>query len=163
MTDPAGLPSTSDLPQGVSITRIAGLLVPDGWTLDDADALRRRWPQLEIAITMQSTDGVLLLFRGSHVGAPIPLERRRAVEAFANDWHRSRIWPTIAVSTTESAVVMQTHLGVDVTAGLTTAQLDDYLRIGIGTTHQFFATAAESAILPSLPETGGASADPEAG
>jgi hypothetical protein len=164
MTDPAALPSASDLPQGVAITRIANLLVRDGWTLEgETGTLRRRWPQLEIAITMQRSDGLLLLFRGSRLGDPIPLARRQGLEAFANDWHRSRIWPTIVVTTTESDVVAQTHVGIDVTAGLTTAQLDDYLRIGIGTTQQFFQTLRESPILQGPPGAGGASADPEAG
>lgn len=165
MSSPADLPGTPDIPTPLTLARVAALLQPDGWTLDaESGTLRHRWPHLEIALTVRDDDGVLMLFRGTYLGGPIPLARARAIEAFVNDWHRDRIWPVVVHTSTDEAIQVHTHVGVDATAGLTATQLDDYLRIGIGTTHQCFTTLTETGMLPSPDASGGAdSADPDAG
>ncbi|WP_420111672.1 YbjN domain-containing protein [Pseudactinotalea sp.] len=162
MTSPSDLPSAPDIPAPVTLARVAALLRPDGWAVDTEKAsVRHRWPHLEVAVTVRESEGMLLLVRGAHVGEPIPLDRASAVEAFVNDWHRDRIWPVIVHTSTDDAIVVHTHVGVDATAGLTATQLDDYLRIGLGTTHQCFRALAEVGIVPRVDPQG--SADPDAG
>lgn len=162
MSSPTDLPGVPDMPTPVTLARVAALLQPDGWTLDaERASLRRRWPHLEIALTVRESEGMLMLIRGAHTGTTIPLDRAHAVEAFVNDWHRDRIWPVIVHTSTDDTIQVHTHVGVDATAGLTATQLDDYLRIGIGTTHQCFATLGEVGIVPRADPPG--SADPDAG
>lgn len=158
MTSPTDLPGTPDIPIPVTLARLGALLQPDGWVLDTSGGvLRRRWPHMEISLTLREGDGLLMLFQGTGTGEGIPLDRARAVEAFVNDWHRDRIWPTIVVTTTET-VRVHTHVGIDATAGFTATQLGDNMRIGIGTTHQCFAALAEAGIVRA-----GGSAHPDAG
>lgn len=155
MSSPTDLPGAPDIPTPVTLTRVQRLLAADGWTLTvaagadpESGRLVRRWPHLEIAVTVRQAEGLLLLFRGRPIGAEIPLGRERAVEEFITDWHRDRIWPVVMMTTTDRSIQVQTHVGVDATAGLTASQLDDVLRVGIGTTHQCFTTLAEASLLP---------------
>jgi len=152
MTSPTDLPGAPDLPTPVTLARVQRLLAADGWTHEaDSERLTRRWPHLEIDVTVRRRDGLLLLFRGRPVGAEIPIARTRAVESFITDWHRDRIWPVVVMTSTTEAIQVQTHVGVDATAGLTASQLDDVLRVGIGTTHQCFTTLGEVGLLPGTP------------
>lgn len=159
MTDPAALPGLPEIPTPVTVERLQRLLAADGWSLDaDGSQLLRRWPHLQIGLTLRENEGALMLFRARPIGAETPVSQLGAAESFVADWHRDRIWPVVVMTTTESTLMLQTHVGFDVTAGLTSAQLDDLLRVGIGTTHQCFTALAERGLAPRAP-----SADPEAG
>lgn len=156
-SDPTDLPAMPEIPSPVTFERLVGLVDGGSWTVDaDEKTFLRRWQRAQVVISLPPGDGVVLMFTGTRLGDDIPLSRLGEVQAFVNDWHRERIWPTVVLGTTPTAVVVQTHVGVDATAGLTDSQLHEYLRIGIGTTHQCVQALADA------PDVEG-SADPETG
>lgn len=157
MSSPTDLPGMPEIPSPVTFERLVALVDGGSWKVDhEEQIMRRRWQRAEVAVSLPTGDGVVVMFTGTRIGEEIPVARLSEVQAFVNDWHRERIWPTVVLGTTATGVVVQTHVGVDATAGLTDAQLREYLRIGVGTTHQCVQA------LDDAPDVGG-SADPERG
>lgn len=138
---PADLPELPELPAAVTLERLQSLLRPDGFVPDpDGSALRKRFSHAEIAVSLPAGDGSVLLVGAVRTGAPIGHERQADMEAFVNDWHRERIWPTLVLGAVEAGLTLHAHVGADATAGLTDAQIGEYVRIGVGTTAQCFGT-----------------------
>lgn len=138
---PADLPELPELPRALTFERLQALLQPQGYAADaDGSALRKRFSHAEIAVSLPAGDGSVLLVGAVRTGTPIRHERQADLEAFVNDWHRERIWPTLVLGAVEAGLTLHAHVGVDTTAGLTDAQLGEYVRIGVGTTAQCFGT-----------------------
>lgn len=161
MTSPTDLPGMPPIPSPVTLERLVAMLGEQDWEVDrEATTMRRRWERAEVVISLPRSEGSVVLFAGTRRGPAIPLGRHGDLQTFVNDWHRERIWPVVVLEAAATEVVVRSHVAVDATAGLTDAQLSEYVRIGIGTTHQCFSAMEEAGLAP--PPVPG-SADPDAG
>lgn len=162
MTSPTDLPGLPEVPYPVTFARLVAMLGDQGFRTDDSGStLRRRSDEAEIAISIPAGDAPVLVVRGNRVGAPIPTARLHDLEAFVNDWHRERIWPTMVLTRADDQVAVHGHVGIDATAGLTDIQLREYLRIGIGTMYQCFRALADAPGVGSGESPADPSADPD--
>ena len=158
-TDLPGVPDEPEVPTPVTLDRVLGHIDAQAYDVDrEHQRISRRWSELEITVALSTGEGSALVIRGTRLGEPIPLERTGDVVAFVNDWHRERIWPVIVLARGEDQLQVHAHLGVDVGAGLTQAQLRESLRLGVGTIRQCFQALAQAPGLATGP-----SADPETG
>ncbi len=158
MTSPADLPSFAEIPGEVTVDRVGALLSSRGFVPTQEGTFRGQTDTADVEVTMPPADGVVVLFRGTRRGEPFAPGRLRDLEAFVNDWHREHVWPTVVLATGERGVAVHAHVGVDATAGLTQAQLVEYVRIGVGTIEQCFGRLSE---WPGLAESE-SSEDPDA-
>lgn len=141
MSDPTDLPSLPAIPEPVTFDRLRALLEPEGYAVEEAGpSLRRRFPHAEVAVSLPAGEAPVMLVGAVRIGPPIPLASRPDMEAFVNDWHRERIWPVVVLGEAEAGLTLHTHVGVDTAVGLTDAQLIEYVRVGVGTAEQCFAT-----------------------
>ena len=144
MSSPGDIPELPAIPAAVTFERLQGMLHADGYTTADGTSLRKRFPHAEIAVSLPAGNASVLLVGAVRTGPPIPHERQADMEAFVNDWHRERIWPTLVLGSVDAGLTLHAFVSVDVAAGLTDAQLGEYLRIGVGTTAQCFGTLEDS-------------------
>lgn len=143
-TSPTDIPGPPEVPTPVTFERLVAMLAPDGYAVDADDrVLRRAWPHAEITVSLPPGDSAVMLVGATRPGPPIPHARRLDLEEFVNDWHRDRIWPTLVLGTSDGGLTLHARVGVDTAAGLTDAQLREYLRVGVGTTKQCFGALDE--------------------
>jgi hypothetical protein len=141
MTSPTDLPGTPELPGPVDLERLQSVVSTLGWTMVAVGerTLRGRWDDVQVDLTIPESEGVVVLLRGSRLAA-VPAAQRAGVEEFVLQWHRQRVWPSLFVGDDGAGdVALGAHVGLDATEGLTTPQLLDGVRVGVGTIQQAFA------------------------
>lgn len=141
MTSPTDLPGAPELPAPVDLARLQEVVGTLGWSMVAVGerTLRGRWDDAEIDATLPESEGVVVLLRGSAV-TTVPAARRAGVDEFVLQWHRQRVWPSLFVRSDDAGdLVLGAHVGLDATEGLTTPQLLDGMRVGVGTIQQAFA------------------------
>ncbi|MFV0254428.1 MAG: YbjN domain-containing protein [Beutenbergiaceae bacterium] len=152
MSSPSDIPALPAIPAPVTFERVAACLPPQGSVADgEKQRIFRRWDQTVMSIWVSQGEATMLLFHATQPNRTFPLDRAAAIAAFANNWHRDRLWPTIVVVTTPEHAAMHTQLAIDIGAGLTDDQLRGQLQLVEVTIRQAM-TAFNEAFEPPSPD-----------
>ncbi|MFV0427515.1 MAG: YbjN domain-containing protein [Beutenbergiaceae bacterium] len=136
MTSPSDIPQIPAFPTPVTFDRLLTLAREQGFLVNDREQrFAQRWDQTVLRIWIPE-NRELLLCHATQPGVMLPASRRTSMLAFANDWHRDRLWPMVVVADTEQGLQMHAQMAIDIGAGMTDDQLRTNLSMAQATIRQ---------------------------
>ena len=110
---------------------------------EEGGAVFMSFPGCDIGVYLHAKDPVLVV-AGKWHGRP-PAERLDEMRTFIDTQHRSTYGPDLAVTPAHdpSLLLLSTQMVAYVGAGMSDAQLDAFMDMGLGMTRAFFSTVQE--------------------
>ena len=138
-------PSSGAIPRRVTRDRVGACLTFNDYrfTIDNDGDLSSLLDGNPLWFMLMGATKEILQVRGRS-SAPIASTNRIAVLRTANDWNRDRIWPKVYVRDADGALGIFTELSVDLTGGVTDAQLIQHLSCAIATAGLAFKAISEA-------------------
>ena len=110
---------------------------------EEGGAVFMSFPGCDIGVYLHAKDPVLVV-AGKWHGRP-PAERLDEMRTFIDTQHRSTYGPDLAVTPAHdpSLLLLSTQMVAYIGAGMSEAQLDAFMDMGLGMTRAFFSTLEE--------------------
>jgi hypothetical protein len=123
----------------VTRERVADLLRAQGYAVSEVapGVLGGSWDGNTFTIALIGEDSDVLQVRGTWHRDLEP-DTLTGVALIINDWNRDRIWPKVYSQEVGDVTRAHTELCLDLSDGVTDAQLNEALACGLGTGVQFF-------------------------